>query len=169
MSGGVRKWLFLAALLLPILWSAGSWAVHQRAIGAGASWVIPVEGYDPRDLIRGQHIRFRYAWEVRGDGAQCGNQSCDLCLSREGDKVVAEIAPLGAQCRNRVDLRQSGIGVSQSFRQGAVFSSRIFVSESSAPQLDAMLRQGGVQVEATLTPEGRLVNRRLISAGTAAG
>ena len=30
----MRKWLLLAALLLPMLWAAGSWAVNQRAIGA---------------------------------------------------------------------------------------------------------------------------------------
>ena len=165
----MRKWLLLVALLLPMLWAAGSWAVNQRAIGAGGSWVIPVEGYDPRDLIRGQHVRFRYAWEVRGDGALCRNQNCDLCLSRDGETVVAQIHASGAQCRNRVDLRQSGITVSQTFRDGPVFNSRIFVSESSAPQLEEMLRQGGVEVEATLTPDGRLVNRRLVRPQSAAG
>lgn len=163
----MRKWLLLAALLLPMLWAIGSWVTHERAIGAGGTWVIPVEGYDPRDLIRGQHVRFRYGWEVRGAGQLCRGRACDLCLSREGDRVVAQIAPLSAQCRYRVDLAQSGITVSQAFRDTPVFNSRIFVSESSAPEMERQLREGPMEVVATLTPDGRLVNRRLVRAGTA--
>lgn len=161
----------MAALLLPLLWFAGSWVVQQRAIGAGSTWVIPVEGYDPRDLLRGHNIRFRYAWAVRGEARLCRTGACYLCLAQSPQAqngapplVVATIVAADQTCRHRVDTGASDIVVQRGFGRQPQFFSRIFVSESRAPQMEKRMQAGGVAVETSLTADGRLVNQRLVSA-----
>ncbi len=157
-----NPWL-AAALLLPLLvLGHGIWR-QQSNLSAAREWQIPISGYDPRDPLRGQYIRFTYDWELRGDRAAClAETGCNLCLSEEGGRVVATVETAGAQCPSRVDTRISAMQASPSFPSGTVtFSSRLFVSETSAPALEAQLRERPMQVVAALGADGRLVNRRI--------
>lgn len=58
----------LAALVLPVLGLAGLWAWTDRWTREGTDWEVPVQGYDPRDLLRGHYIQFRYDWPGKGVG-----------------------------------------------------------------------------------------------------
>ncbi len=158
----MNRRLLAAALLLPLIGLAVGIGTRQAALGGASEWVIPITGYDPRDPLRGRYIAFTFAWQVRG--SNCADGQCSLCLSREGATVVASIAPPDATCPARVDLAASAIQLRPAFRPEAgppAFSSRIFVSESSAPVLEAQLQQQPMQIVTLLTPDGRLVNRRL--------
>ncbi len=157
-----NPWL-AAALLLPLLvLGHGIWR-HQSNLAAAGEWQIPISGYDPRDPLRGRYIRFSYDWELRGDGQPClAETGCRLCLSREGSRVIATVETPGLECPARIDTRASDMHAAPSFPAGTItFGSRIFVSESSAPALDAQLREGPMQVVAALGPDQRLVNRRI--------
>jgi hypothetical protein len=58
-----RSRLLLAlALLLPLAALGASWAVTHRQAQQGQDWLVPIEGYDPRDLLRGHYVQYRYAW-----------------------------------------------------------------------------------------------------------
>lgn len=159
----MKRPLLLLALLLPLAGLAGSIAVRQTGLADASAWAIPIAGYDPRDPLRGRYIQFAYAWNVQGDATLCRNQSCDLCLSRSELGVTATIVPQGSVCAARVDLAASAIGVATGFRpeDPPSFTNRIFVSETSAPKLEAQLREQPMQVVAVLTKDGRLVNRRV--------
>jgi hypothetical protein len=161
MSG--RTWLLLAALALPIVWLGASALVQERALGAAREWRIPIEGYDPRDPLRGQYVRFSYGWNLAGNPDLCLREGCRLCLSDRGGTVTATALPKAGQCPFPIDLAASGIGIRPAFRdEGQVqFTSRIFVSEATAPEIEAQLREGPMLVVAALTPDGRLVNRRI--------
>ena len=72
-----KSLLWAAALILPLFGLGASWAVTHRAAQLGEEWLIPVRGYDPRDLLRGHYIQYRYDWPVEkvanppvGEGAQ---------------------------------------------------------------------------------------------------
>jgi hypothetical protein len=164
---GLGKWLMLAALALPVAWLGLSAAAQERALGEALEWRIPIEGYDPRDPLRGQYVRFTYGWEVAGDKSLCTTGTCTICLSQKADKVVATLGATGAQCRHRVDPKASNIQIRPAFvdSSGLLFASRIFVSETTAPELEAQLQKGPMVVVAALTPDGRLVNRRIEPAG----
>lgn len=160
-----NPWL-AAALLLPLLvLGHGIWR-HQSNLSAAGEWHIPISGYDPRDPLRGQYIRFTYNWELRGDGAPCLQEAgCNLCLSREEGRVIATVETGGERCPAFIDTRASAMQAQRSFPVGTVvFGSRLFVSESSAQALEAELREGPMQVVAALGPDGRLVNRRIVPA-----
>lgn len=160
----MKRWLFLAALLLPLVGlGSGIWR-NQAALGAAEEWRIPITGADPRDLLRGRFISFAYAWDVKGFAAECERpEGCQLCLERAGESVRAVITPSGDRCPRRVDLGLSQISTRPPFREdeAIAFTSRIFVSEASAPLLEEQLRQGPMVVVAARTPDGRLVNRRI--------
>ena len=155
-------WL-AAALILPLLvLGHGIWQ-HQSNLAAAGEWRIPISGYDPRDPLRGQYIRFTYDWELRGNSAPCLTEAgCNLCLTREEDRVIATVAQDREACPAFVDTRASALQAQRGFPAGHVaFRSRIFVSETSAPALEAQLREGPMEVVAALGPDGRLVNRRI--------
>lgn len=158
----------LAALALPALWLAAGIFTNERALSAAPEWRIPISGYDPRDPLRGQYVRFTYDWTLQGDPALCTDPAqCRLCLSQTGDTVTATVSPVPASCPHPVDLKASGIEMRTAFGPTleARFTSRIFVSETSAPALEAQLREGPMTVVAALATDGRLVNRRLEPSG----
>jgi hypothetical protein len=160
----VNRWLLLAALLLPALWLGAGIATQERALGRSSEWRIPIQGYDPRDPIRGQYVRFTYAWAFAGDRTLCDSPvGCHLCLSQTGATVTATANYPSSTCRNKVDPRLSQMDVRPGFSQGEppLFLGRLFVSEASAPELEAQLREGPMVVVAALSPEGRLINRRI--------
>lgn len=57
-----RRLASLAAIALPLVGLAGMWASTERWSRQGTDWLVPIEGYDPRDLLRGHYVQFRYAW-----------------------------------------------------------------------------------------------------------
>uniref|UniRef100_UPI0035B2B6BC GDYXXLXY domain-containing protein n=1 Tax=Sandaracinobacter sp. TaxID=2487581 RepID=UPI0035B2B6BC len=101
-----RRPLLLAALALPALWlAAGIWQ-NERALSAAPEWRIPIEGYDPRDPLRGRYIQFAYAWQLSGDAALCTDPAqCRLCLANAGGTVVATIAPAPPASAHPLDLQ----------------------------------------------------------------
>jgi hypothetical protein len=160
----MNRALLAAALLLPLAWLGGNIALHQHALAQAREWRIPVEGYDPRDPLRGQYVRFTLGWRLVGDPAPCETpDGCRLCLSESGGTVTATVADPGARCPHPLDPARSGLQLRPAFQVGEAprFESRIFVSEASAPALEDQLRAGPMQLVAALAPDGRLIARRL--------
>src|SRR5690606_13483217 len=144
----MRHWKLALSLLLPLAVLATGIARNQFALASAETWIIPVEGYDPRDPLRGHYIQFRYRWEVEGDRSRCDAGDCILCLKKSGETVTATIVARGdaPHCASRVDLKASNIG--------ANFGARLYVSEASAPRLEAQLRSGPMAVVARLRRDG---------------
>jgi hypothetical protein len=165
----MNRLLLAAALLLPLVGLGAGILAQERALGGATAWRIPITGYDPRDPVRGRFIEFAYGWELAGDPAACDTPAgCGLCLSREGQAVIATVASPGAQCPARVDPAASRLRLRYGFEGGREtrrFTGRLFVSEARAPSLEAELARGQAVVVADLTADGRLVNRRIEPAG----
>jgi hypothetical protein len=163
----MSRWLLAIALLLPLVGLGAGIARQEAALDGASRWVIPIEGYDPRDPLRGQYLQFSYAWITEGDAGRCATPAgCALCLARTGGVVVATIAPPEADCPNRVDPRLSRIAIRPGFGpdQRPAFTARLFVSEARAPELEAKLAEGPMAVVARLASDGRLIPDRVIPA-----
>lgn len=164
----MKRWLVPIVLLLPLVGLAAGIARQEAALDGASRWVIPITGYDPRDPLRGRFLRFAYAWQVEGDPGACARpRGCHLCLARRQGLVTATIEPPGAVCPNRVDPRLSRIDIDPGLgpRGQPAFTARIFVSEASAPRLEAQLRDVPMVVVARLAPDGRLMPERVEPAG----
>ena len=52
----------LAAAVLPLVGLAALWAQSDRTYHSGTEWEVPIQGYDPRDYLRGHYVEFQYDW-----------------------------------------------------------------------------------------------------------
>lgn len=94
----LRTTLHTAALALPLIGLAAAWMVsHQRGL-QGTVWEVPVEGYDPRDLLRGHYLVFQYDWPILDEDAVPG-PGMMLCLDGDAPTIAsAEVVPLQTRC-----------------------------------------------------------------------
>ncbi|AMO71854.1 GDYXXLXY domain-containing protein [Sphingorhabdus sp. M41] len=56
------------ALLLPLVGLGLIWLLTDRESHQGTEWAVPITGYDPRDLLRGHYVQFRYDWPALEEG-----------------------------------------------------------------------------------------------------
>lgn len=148
------------ALALPVLGLAGTLIASEAALSGATVWRISITGYDPRDPLRGHYIRFQYTWNLAGRAPACADMAaCQLCLTDGGRAVTIE--PQTAVCPAAVDPRASGLSVFPDGRGQVTAATRLWVSEASAPALEADLRVRPMVAVARLTRSGRLVAERL--------
>lgn len=69
----VRSWMFLLAVLLPLLVYVGSIGLAEAKRRGAPQIELKIEGYDPRDPFRGQYLQYRISVE----GAELGNRFGD--------------------------------------------------------------------------------------------
>ena len=153
-----------AALVLPLVGLLIGIVAQESGQRGASEWRIPVTGYDPRDPLRGRFINFRYAWTVSGPAHRCRDGDCALCIEDAGRHV--RVVGRDESCSARIDPVASRMAVTYAPEFGAdgqplVAMSRIFVSEASAPRLEALLAKGPMVMRARLTRDGRLINDRL--------
>lgn len=58
-----RSLAVLAALLLPLLFLGVETLMHVWQNKYAPSYTVAISGYDPRDLVYGKFIQFRYLWD----------------------------------------------------------------------------------------------------------
>jgi hypothetical protein len=101
MSGSgstLRGTLRAVALALPLIGLAAAWAVSHHRGQQGTDWEVPVQGYDPRDLLRGHYIVFQYEWPGLDDDDVPGPGRM-LCLEGTAPRIDSvEVVPLGTDC-----------------------------------------------------------------------
>jgi hypothetical protein len=96
------------AVLVPVLGLAVLVGRAEFARNAGPAWTIPIDGYDPRDLLHGQYLQYQYrlqwagmdtcgpaAFDTSSDRRELAAECC-LCLTHDAldgyDPFVRQIA-----------------------------------------------------------------------------
>jgi hypothetical protein len=141
--------LKIVTLFLPVIVMALLIGMHSNNKESGNEWRIPVTGYDPRDLLRGHYLTFRYDWNWDDRmNVACSGQSCALCLQENGasgsynPKVYVSMPEVGKkQCDGFIKgyssrSRHFEIGT----REGNGLR-RYYIPEADAGRLDALLRR----------------------------
>ena len=85
-----RKYRILAALVFPVACLMALTLYKHVKVNTGTTIVIPVTGYDPRDLLSGHYLTYRL--DIKG-GDLCGKNEGDddtvyLCLEERNDGTV---------------------------------------------------------------------------------
>lgn len=84
----MKNWLRIAALLFPLIALSASWAFTHYKAQQGTMWIVPISGYDPRDLLRGHYIVYRYEWPgLPTDGDR--NYVSALCIKGKAPVIDA--------------------------------------------------------------------------------
>lgn len=156
--------IFLPVIIMGLLIASN---IHNQK--NGEQWRIPVTGYDPRDLLRGHYLTFRYDWnwrdkiqENKNERANCVGRECALCLQRS-DEEITHIAYVDSvenarQCDSFIKGRSYNMN-NFSISGGAYGLQRYYIPEKNARQLDQMLRQNDsnydFEIEMRISDTGR--------------
>lgn len=84
----MKNWLRIAALALPLIALSASWAFTHYKAQQGTNWIVPISGYDPRDLLRGHYIMYRYNWPGLPESGDRSYISA-LCIKGNAPTIIA--------------------------------------------------------------------------------
>lgn len=113
-------------------------AVHDR--GNGIVWQVDMTGYDPRDLLRGHYLNFRYDWDmVDVDSSEhcIAGQACCLCLNERASGDFTNPQVRAIDCREETTTRQCTSRIKD---MGALGPQIYYVPEDHALRLEKMIR-----------------------------
>ncbi len=123
-----------------------------------AEYRFAIEGYDPRDLLRGHFLIFRYKWDEIAQGDECGakGENCCACIGGMPDSPTVRFAACdtvetGAMCKGVIPVaggRSTNYQPEENLRQ-------YYIPEAHAPMLEKLLRGGEKKFEVGLVPAPR--------------
>lgn len=138
-------------VIVPLAGLAALWVQSEHASRQGTDWEVPIEGYDPRDLLRGHYVEFRYDWPIRAPdrreesrGAFDVPQINHLCLI--GDPPVIAQArvfddpsdPLFEQCEHKLSVQPGSV-----YGYASLVRGRLYVGQERARVLQEGLQATG--------------------------
>jgi hypothetical protein len=110
---------------------------------------VPIAGYDPRDLLRGHYVLYRYDWPgLEGRRTNLALEQV-LCLEGEAPRIERVYRPRGRDCDNFV--RASG---GWNDPEGGLASGRLYVSQDRAALLQRQLADPGLQAVVRIRVRG---------------
>jgi len=157
----------LIAVLLPLLAISLGIVRAQLQLGRARDYVFDIQGFDPRDLLRGRFLQFRLQVDDAQIREACdprGGQACCLCLTRGATDQPPQVAH--STCE---DARAHCDGVLQpKYLHDPL---RFYVAEAHANQLDKRLadamQKHRAQVILAIDANGEALVRELLLDGKA--
>ncbi|MEZ4267056.1 MAG: GDYXXLXY domain-containing protein [Myxococcota bacterium] len=157
-----RRVRLIAALVIPLV-GIGALIVRGELRSTGDRvWRVPVEGYDPRDLLSGQYLRYRYLWA--GEAVLCpgGPPDCCLCLSGASAGVAATPQVYSVDCAQSEQTEACDDLVRSAEVRGP---ERFYIDERYALAAETAMRERAASVELVVTAEGGVAVRELFFDG----
>jgi len=128
-----HRLLRAAALALPLLGLGAAWAVAHLRAQQGTEWEVPVAGYDPRDLLRGHYIVYRYDWP--GLDPQSARTAAVLCLNGDPPRIE-RVTIADEPCVHPVREPGEGRGLG---------TGRLYIPQAQASDLERQLTDVSLQ------------------------
>ncbi len=147
-------WIVFAIPFLAMFTMIGSNELNYRT---RTEYRLEITGYDPRDLLTGHYIAFRYNWPEKADNGCAQHGECYACLSGAGEKPQLSFTPdkNAPQCDATLALGKYGAANGLPAQPNGRHLFRYNVSEIQAPVLDRMLRErnGKFEVGVVVYPD----------------
>jgi hypothetical protein len=126
----------LAAVVLPLIGLAGVWGMGDHTYRQGTEWEVPIQGYDPRDYLRGHYVEFSYDWPGIDEWRDSGQLICLEGTAPTLSRVVIPKTPgERAACINPLRADLSGV-----YSWDALMRGRLYVGQDRALALEEELR-----------------------------
>jgi hypothetical protein len=129
----MRRPVRLLAAILPVAGLAALWLQSDRTYHSGTEWEVPIEGYDPRDYLRGHYVEFSYDWPGLTESDILPSALCLEGAAPVIDRVTAHAAFPG--CAHPVMARDSDI-----YGLNALFRGRLYLGQDRAKTLQSQLQ-----------------------------
>ena len=151
-----NRWLQVA-VALPLLGLVVMIARAEISLRSGPSFHIPIAGYDPRDLLSGHYLQYRFAFEWQGEST-CGqlaagtpvdlDTSCCICLTTDVG---------GGHTTPARQVHCDEAAVCDGWLQGGAIAPplRYFVPERHASAIEDALRGRHASLGVTCGPNGQ--------------
>jgi GDYXXLXY protein len=129
----------LAAAVLPLLGLGGLWMQSDRTYHTGTEWEVPIQGYDPRDYLRGHYVEFQYDWPGLEE-PRLGFAGVErLCLDgtpplRYRARAITSDAAL-AKCAHPLRAPDGGV-----YGSNGLVNGRLYIGQERAAQLERQLQ-----------------------------
>ena len=79
------------AFVLPIAFLAGMAGVNEYYLRTSHELILPIEGYDPRDLLSGRFLRYKIKYSVKCPRVHKSRQKAYICF--EPEKRITIFSP----------------------------------------------------------------------------
>jgi hypothetical protein len=135
----------VAALALPVVALVAMVVRAELVVHRGREYVLDIEGYDPRDLLRGQYLRYRVKWN--GPATPCADASaeCFVCIRAGASASNPAVTEVGAW-----GLASCGAAI----RRDALDNLReYFIPEGRGPALEAVIRERRASVRVSVSSD----------------
>lgn len=148
----------LLAVLLPLAAILAGVVSAERRASRAPHLVFEIEGYDPRDLLRGRYLQFRLRLPAPPADA-CGDSDPDCCLcATEGEPGgTARVAYVSCAAEPDCDA------ILPAARAGMPL--RFYVPEARAPQVErellAAAARGAARADVAIAADGTIQVRGL--------
>ncbi|NQX93458.1 MAG: GDYXXLXY domain-containing protein, partial [Erythrobacter sp.] len=137
----------LFVLVVPIAGLAALWVSSENLSRQGTDWEVAVEGYDPRDLLRGHYVEFRYDWPIQREPSDEDELWVErfpsyLCLIGDPPAIAEALEfedvsdPLFEQCEHKLIVQPGSV-----YGYGSLAQGRLYVGQDRALELEEGLRE----------------------------
>lgn len=124
----------IAAAALPLVGLGALWAQSDRTYNTGTEWEVPIQGYDPRDYLRGHYVEFSYDWPGIPDWDWGREQS--LCVEGTAPRIERVINPdTGSACAHPLRANLSGV-----YGWNGLVRGRLYIGQKRAEALQQQLQ-----------------------------
>ena len=141
--------LKILVLAFPVIVMVLIIGIHVKNKESGTLWRVPVTGYDPRDLLRGHYLTFRYDWNWNEQkNTACSGSECAVCFPE--DRLSSSYNPKVYMTRLSIAEKQCKSFIHGYSDRGHQFKigtkhgyglRRYYIPEREARKLDRLLRQ----------------------------
>ena len=140
----------IVALAVPVIGLAALWGLSDYESRQGTEWDVAIEGYDPRDLLRGHYVEFTYDWQGLDPDPEAefedefglGLPLEQFCLTGTppGPPVVSEVNGDISDCDYPVEADFGGVYGERSLARGRLYVGQDRASEIEQAMFDQDMR-----------------------------
>lgn len=156
-----RRLIDALALLLPLAGLGAVWVQTELQSRQGTEWDVPVQGYDPRDILRGHYVQFQYDWP--GPDAEQGRAWDTLCLEGTPPNLVRAVPDYDSGLSGEPPKCQYYVGGGQRGRSVEGYGGRLYAPKDAALDMQTKLADPRLQgmIRVRLRPDGHLTPLRM--------
>lgn len=160
MTMSLSRW-WLVALAIPLFGLGALWATAHVRSTQGSDWDVPIMGYDPRDLLRGHYVEYRYDWPGLRDEQRDSfyDESLGLCIKGNAPRVASVSVVNVADASRQTDCA-AVVRANMWAEEGVngVITDRIYIPQTRGREYEDRLRdpdQIGI-VRVRIRPDGHI-------------